>query len=153
MNLTGQKISLTYGQLLQVIGGVVYDGLGNTHSLTDSFGISLKGSYTGSVQNTISVGFKNYARVKNSGTIQSYRIDSFDPTSGLPVTGSITIDIRKNNVTIGSASMSNTGSYLDTNLFGWVSPTFSKDDQITYSVISNNSIKNLNLILFYNATI
>jgi hypothetical protein len=33
-DLTGQKASLTYGRLLQTIGGNIYDGLGNTFSLS-----------------------------------------------------------------------------------------------------------------------
>lgn len=126
--------------------------LQHSHSFVDSFGISFRGSFSGSLQNIIQTGFKTHYRTQGSGQLISYRIDSFDYETGDSISGSIIIGVQRNNVTIGSASLSNTGSVYINNLSGW-STSINRDDKISYFVVSNDYIKNLNLTLQYNSSI
>ncbi len=112
--------------------------------LTDSFGIVIMGG-----DSVLTTGSKNISRMKNSGTLIAYQMDSYIVGSVTPLTGSIEIDVQRNGITMGTASMAATASISNTTLTGW-NTTLNKYDKIGYSVKSNSEIKNITLTLFYN---
>jgi len=112
--------------------------------LTDSFGIVIAGG-----NSVLTTGSKNISRMKNDGILIAYQMDSYVIGSVTPLTGSIEIDVQRNGVTMGTASMSATASILNTTLTEWHT-TLNKYDEMRYSVKSNSEIKNITLTLFYN---
>ena len=118
----------------------VYNVVGDTG---DSFGLGILGGAT-----DISVGYKSVARAKSSGTILSYRIDSYAVDTNAAVVGSISIDVKKNGATIGTAALSAASSVNDTTLSGWTTDIV-QGDLLQYEVTANSGVKNLTLTLFF----
>jgi len=118
----------------------VYNVVGDTG---DSFGIVILG---GSAD--ITVGHKSIGRAKASGTILSYRIDSYAVDTNAAVIGSISIDVKKNGTTIGTAALSAASSVNDTTLTGWATDIV-QGDLLQYEVTANSGVKNLTLTLFF----
>ena len=118
----------------------IYNVVGDTG---DSFGIVILGGAT-----DISVGYKSVARAKSSGTILSYRIDSYAVDTNAAVVGSISIDVKKNGATIGTAALSAASSVNDTTLSGWATDIV-QGDLLQYEVTANSGVKNLTLTLFF----
>lgn len=117
-----------------------YNVVGDTG---DSFGIVILGGST-----NISVGHKSIARAKSSGTVLSYRIDSYEVDTNDPVTGTISITVKKNEVAMGVAALSAASTVLDTTLSGW-DTSIIQGDLLQYEVTSNTDVKNLTLTLFF----
>lgn len=113
-------------------------------TVRDSFGIVIIAG-----DNEISLGYKNLYRVKANGTIISYTIESYEKDTNSPISGSISINVRKNGSIIGSVVLSSQSINNDSTLSGWTTSVL-KDDKIQYEVISNSGIKNLTLTLFFN---
>lgn len=118
----------------------VYTVVGDTG---DSFGILIMGG-----SSDISVGHKSMARAKSSGTILSYRIDSYEVDTNAAISGSISIDVKKNGTTIGTAALSAASTVLDTVLSGW-DTSIIQGDLLQYEVTANTDVKNLTFTLFF----
>jgi hypothetical protein len=109
----------------------------------DSFGITIVGGDA-----EIELGYKAIGRAKCSGTILSYRIDSYESGTNSAIVGSISINVKKNGSLLGVASLSAASTILDSVLSGWTT-SFSSGDLLQYEVTSNSGIKNLTLTLFF----
>lgn len=118
----------------------VYNVVGDTG---DSFGIVVLGGST-----SISIGYKSVARAKSSGTILSYRIDSYAVDTNDPIVGSITVDVKKNGITIGTATLTAASTVLDMVLSGWTTDIL-QGDLLQYEVTANTGVKNMTLTLFF----
>ncbi len=128
--------------LVLLPGGVSELPAGDTLR-SDNFGIVIQGGLS-----DIELGYKAMSRAKADGTISSYRIDSYEAGTNNAITGSISINVKKNGATIGVAALSAASTVLDTTLSGWTT-TFAKGDLIQYEVTANTGIKNLTLTIFF----
>jgi hypothetical protein len=157
---TWNKIILSgsNAHLNSVTGSFSGDGSGifgiistsSSYAATSSYTEQLKSFGCGILGNStaITTGFYNTKRIESKGEILNYRIDSFN-SSGSPLSGSITYVVNKNNSFLGSASMDNLSTILDTNLAGWTSTNILPDDKIDFYVINNTSVTNSILTINY----
>ena len=117
---------------------------GVTGSREDTFGLVVLGG-----DDDITLGYKNIGRIKSSGDIVAYRLESYEKDTNNSVSGDIDIDIIINGAVIGTASLSSASIIYDNTLAGWTT-TLTKDDKVQYEVTSCTGIKNITLTLFFN---
>lgn len=113
-------------------------------NVTDICGINILGGL-----NNITLGFKTLGRIKSTGIITGYQIDSYELDTNNPIIGSISIEIYKNSSLIGTCILSSNSTVLNNTLSGWTT-NITKGDKIQYKVISNSGIKNITLTIFSN---
>jgi len=113
-------------------------------NVTDFFGINILGG-----SNDISLGYKTLGRIKSTGIITGYQIDSYELDTNNPITGSISIEIYKNTSLIGTCILSSSSTVFNNTLSGWTLAV-TKGDKIQYKIISNSGIKNITLTIFSN---
>lgn len=100
------------------------------------------------VQNGASVvteGYKGLVFAPAAGTIQGYRIQSFEKDTGSDIVGSVEVTIKKNGVAIGTAVLENEAFRSETDLSSWSSTTVLRGDKIEFVVDSASDIKNFHL--------
>ena len=120
--------------------------VGHTHIVQESFGLNTLGG-----NSDISLGMKGFSRIKSNGVLSGFRIDSFETGTGNPISGNISIEIKKNGTLMGTVNL-NSSSLLDNTLSGWTTSIL-KEDKIQYEVVSNSGIKNFILTFYYNSTV
>ena len=167
-NLTGQLISATYEDLVQISGSVFTDGLGNditsvditasnavssSFALTASFALNAGTTVdTGSLMVTGSVSSNTLTFTKGDGSTFNLTVDTGSAvtvdTGSLMVIGSVssnTLTFTKGDgsqfsltVDTGSAVTTDTGSLLVTASISDATITFTKGDASTFDITVNN---------------
>lgn len=117
---------------------------GATGSNEDTFGLTIIGG-----EDDITLGYKSVGRIKSTGEIKAYRLESYEADTNNAVSGDISIDVKINGATIGTAALSGASVIYDSTLLGWAT-TITKDDKVQYEVTSCVGVKNITLTLFFN---
>jgi len=149
-NLTGQLISATYEQLVQISGSILTDGTGSNITsldITASNAVSALSANSASVATSAS--FADTSISASFATTASFALNAGAIDSGsFMITGSVssnTLTFEKGdgstfNLTVdtGSAVSVNTGSLLVTASISDATITFTKGDASTFNIVVNN---------------
>ena len=149
-NLTGQLISATYEDLVQISGSIITDGTGSnitSLSITASNAINALSANSASVATSAS--FATNATSASFATTASFALNVTPLNTGsLMVTGSATSNVltftkgdgSTFNLTVntGSAVTVNTGSLLVTASISNATTTYTKGDGSTFALVTNN---------------
>lgn len=93
----------------------------------------------------ITIGYKGLLFSPGAGTIQNYKIQSYEKDTGSDIVGSIQVTVKKNGTSIGTIILSTEAYRSQTDLSSWTSTSILRGDKIEFVVDSVTGVKNVHL--------